>query len=127
VPPKINIREKGIHCKDTVRAAIEVVPHSPRWPCPECGKESRMHDARDETEEAIGHDLRICSAKACRTIWDAKGAPPQPTAPHYFPCERCWEDSKKMVETKADHDPGMRICPKCGQRYDEKMLLVEPD
>jgi predicted RNA-binding Zn-ribbon protein involved in translation (DUF1610 family) len=114
---KINVRDKGVHCKDAAMATIEVVPFSARFPCPECGKESKLHRARNEEEADIGDVLRICSNKACRHIYDAKGIKAKPSAPHRFPCFHC------KCETKVDaEDRTQRICPRCGQTYRDDLI-----
>lgn len=107
---KFNVREKGVHCRDGAMATIEVVPFSPRFPCPKCGKESKVHRGDP------GEVLKICSAHACRHVWDAKGVEAKPTAPHRFPCFHC------AKETKVDREKGTRICPTCGQRYRDDLI-----
>ena len=57
---------------DAVEAGISTQAVEPRFPCPNCGQESKVHETRGEDGEIV--EKRICINRACtpdgRTVFD---------------------------------------------------------
>lgn len=96
------------HMMDGVSASLEADPVPPKFPCPECGSESREYGEAERHDES----QRICSSAVCREVQPAPKEVEVGVADEYgarFPCAKCGKETKVYQSGKID-TPRQRVC-----------------
>ena len=96
------------HMTDGISASLEAVPVPPKFPCPECGSETREHGKAPRHDESE----RICSSPVCREIQPAPEeivhTSPGDERPR-FPCAKCGRETK-VYRAGRIAAPMQRVC-----------------
>lgn len=97
------------HMTDGVSASLEWEPTPPKFPCPDCGAETREHGEAPRQDESV----RICSAAACRHVQRAceeiERNGPSDERPR-FPCSECGRETKVYKAGRIEGAPRERVC-----------------
>lgn len=82
----------NVHFDDRLRVSLETEPVAPRFPCPECGSETKPHGERTHEGDAT----RICSGPLCRSVQPAPNKVPR-SGPGddrpWYPCAQCGRET----------------------------------
>lgn len=95
----------------------------PLYPCPECGKETKVHheivDRHPQTRKILDRiPTRICSMSGCRAVVEGEDAIAEihekgkAAQAQVISCEKCGAPTKEHHPDPETEDP-RRICSRC--------------